>query len=123
MEPLDETAPPRPSEFQSELCAAMEHEARRAEALGVRVVQTHGRRGSSPTLLTNRFATLGVPGLALTASRAASIACSKLLSFSLLGSCCTSSCDQHHPFVDGDNVEPPSHGAMCKDQRQTESPQ
>jgi uncharacterized protein (TIGR01777 family) len=38
MEPLDETAPPRPGEFQSDLCAAIEHEARRAEALGVRVV-------------------------------------------------------------------------------------
>lgn len=35
MEPLDEeTAPPRPGEFQSDLCAAIEHEARRAEALG-----------------------------------------------------------------------------------------
>lgn len=39
MEPLDETAPPRPGEFQSDLCAAIEHEARRAEALGVRVVR------------------------------------------------------------------------------------
>lgn len=38
MEPLDETAPPRPGEFQSDLCAAIEHEARGAEALGVRVV-------------------------------------------------------------------------------------
>lgn len=38
-EPLDETAPPRPGEFQSDLCAAIEHEARRAEALGVRVVR------------------------------------------------------------------------------------
>lgn len=35
----DEHAPPRPGEFQSDLCAALEHEARRAEALGVRVVQ------------------------------------------------------------------------------------
>ncbi|MES2926532.1 MAG: hypothetical protein V4843_06945 [Pseudomonadota bacterium] len=34
IEPLDETAPPRPGEFQSDLCAAVEHEARRAEALG-----------------------------------------------------------------------------------------
>ncbi|MBT9442889.1 MAG: hypothetical protein IV087_13545, partial [Acidovorax sp.] len=33
------TAPPRPGEFQSDLCAAIEHEARRAEALGVRVVR------------------------------------------------------------------------------------
>ncbi len=39
MEPLNETAPPRPGEFQSDLCAAIEHEARRAEALGVRVVR------------------------------------------------------------------------------------
>lgn len=39
MELLDETAPPRPGEFQSDLCAAIEHEARRAEALGVRVVR------------------------------------------------------------------------------------
>ncbi|CAN7326835.1 TIGR01777 family oxidoreductase [Acidovorax sp. LjRoot117] len=39
MEPLDETALPRPGEFQSDLCAAIEHEARRAEALGVRVVR------------------------------------------------------------------------------------
>ncbi|MDP3226819.1 MAG: TIGR01777 family oxidoreductase [Acidovorax sp.] len=39
MEPLDESAPPRPGEFQSDLCAAIEHEARRAEALGVRVVR------------------------------------------------------------------------------------
>ncbi len=39
MEPRDETAPPRPGEFQSDLCAAIEHEARRAEALGVRVVR------------------------------------------------------------------------------------
>lgn len=39
MEPLEETAPPRPGEFQSDLCAAIEHEARRAEALGVRVVR------------------------------------------------------------------------------------
>ena len=38
-EPLDETAGPRPGEFQSDLCAAIEHEARRAEGLGVRVVR------------------------------------------------------------------------------------
>lgn len=36
--PLDETAPAEPGRFQSDLCAAIEHEARRAEALGVRVV-------------------------------------------------------------------------------------
>lgn len=39
MEPLDEAAPPRPGEFQSDLCAAIEHDTRRAEALGVRVVR------------------------------------------------------------------------------------
>ncbi|HSV45855.1 MAG TPA: TIGR01777 family oxidoreductase [Ramlibacter sp.] len=38
-DPLDETAPPQPGRFQSDLCAAVEHEARRAEALGVRVVR------------------------------------------------------------------------------------
>lgn len=36
---LDETAAPRPGEFQSDLCAAIEHEARRAEGLEVRVVR------------------------------------------------------------------------------------
>lgn len=39
LEPRDEQASPRPGEFQSDLCAAIEHEARRAEALGVRVVR------------------------------------------------------------------------------------
>jgi len=38
-ERLDETARARPGEFQSDLCAAIEHEARRAEGLGVRVVR------------------------------------------------------------------------------------
>lgn len=38
-EPMDETAPARPGEFQSDLCVAVEHEARRAECLGVRVVR------------------------------------------------------------------------------------
>ena len=38
-DPLDETASPRPGEFQSDLCAAVEHESRRAEVLGVRVVR------------------------------------------------------------------------------------
>lgn len=38
-EPLDETSPPRPGQFQSDLCSAIEHEARRAEALQVRVVR------------------------------------------------------------------------------------
>lgn len=36
---LDETAAPRRGEFQSDLCAAIEHEAGRAAALGVRVVK------------------------------------------------------------------------------------
>ncbi|MDR7270324.1 uncharacterized protein (TIGR01777 family) [Pelomonas saccharophila] len=34
-----EASLPKPGEFQSDLCAAIEHEARRAEALGVRVVR------------------------------------------------------------------------------------
>jgi uncharacterized protein (TIGR01777 family) len=38
-EPLDEQSAPRPGQFQSDLCVAIEHEARRAEALGVRVVR------------------------------------------------------------------------------------
>lgn len=38
-EPLDESAGPRPGEFQSDLCAAIEDAARRAEGLGVRVVR------------------------------------------------------------------------------------
>ncbi|HSW06715.1 TIGR01777 family oxidoreductase [Aquabacterium sp.] len=37
--PLDERAPPQPGRFQSDLCVAIEHEARRAEALGLRVVR------------------------------------------------------------------------------------
>ena len=37
--PLDESAPAEPGRFQSELCAAVELEARRAEALGLRVVR------------------------------------------------------------------------------------
>lgn len=37
--PCDESAPARPGQFASDLCAAAEHEARRAEALGVRVVR------------------------------------------------------------------------------------
>ncbi|MED5617813.1 TIGR01777 family oxidoreductase [Ideonella sp. BN130291] len=36
--PVDESAAPRPGQFASDLCAAVEHEARRAEALGARVV-------------------------------------------------------------------------------------
>ncbi len=38
-DPCDENSPARPGQFQSDLCAAVEHEARRAEALGVRVVR------------------------------------------------------------------------------------
>lgn len=37
--PCPEDRLPRPGEFQSDLCVALEHEARRAEALGVRVVR------------------------------------------------------------------------------------
>lgn len=37
--PCTEASPPKPGEFQSDLCAAIEHEARRAEALGTRVVR------------------------------------------------------------------------------------
>ncbi len=36
---LAEDGPPQPGQFQSDLCVAIEHEARRAEALGVRVVR------------------------------------------------------------------------------------
>ncbi len=38
-EACDERSPARPGQFQSDLCAAIEHEARRAEVLGVRVVR------------------------------------------------------------------------------------
>jgi uncharacterized protein (TIGR01777 family) len=38
-EACTEASRPRPGEFQSDLCAAIEHEARRAEALGMRVVR------------------------------------------------------------------------------------
>lgn len=38
-EPRDEASPARPGEFQSDLCATIEQAARRAEALGVRVVR------------------------------------------------------------------------------------
>jgi uncharacterized protein (TIGR01777 family) len=37
--PVDESAPPQPGRFQSDLCVAAEHEAVRAEALGIRVVR------------------------------------------------------------------------------------
>jgi uncharacterized protein (TIGR01777 family) len=36
---LTEAGPPRPGQFQSDLCAAIEHEAQRAQGLGVRVVR------------------------------------------------------------------------------------
>ncbi len=39
LEPRDEASPARAGEFQSDLCAAIEHEARRAEALQLRVVR------------------------------------------------------------------------------------
>lgn len=38
-EPRDEASAPRPGQFQSDLCVAVEHEASRAQALGVRVVR------------------------------------------------------------------------------------
>ena len=48
----DERTPPMPGVFQSDLCAAAEHEARRAEALGLRVVRLRlgvvlGREGGA----------------------------------------------------------------------------
>ncbi len=51
-QPCTEASPPRPGEFQSDLCAAIEHEARCAEALGVRVVRLRlgvvlGREGGA----------------------------------------------------------------------------
>ncbi|HEX4509630.1 MAG TPA: DUF1731 domain-containing protein, partial [Burkholderiaceae bacterium] len=51
-EPRDEASPPRPGQFQSDLCAAIEHEAQRAEALGIRVVRLRfgivlGRHGGA----------------------------------------------------------------------------
>ena len=57
---LDESAPPQPGQFQSDLCAAIEQEAQRAEALGLRVVRLRlgivlGRDGGA------------YPGLALSA--------------------------------------------------------
>lgn len=39
LDPVEEGAPAQPGRFQSDLCVAAEHEARRAEALGVRVVR------------------------------------------------------------------------------------
>lgn len=37
--PVDEAAQPQPGRFQSDLCVAIEHEARRAEAMALRVVR------------------------------------------------------------------------------------
>lgn len=37
--PCDETLPPRPGQFQSDLCAAVERDAQQAEAWGARVVR------------------------------------------------------------------------------------
>ena len=61
-EPLAEGDAPRPGQFQSNLCVAIEHEARRAEALDVRVVRLRlgvvlGRGdGAYPMLaLSSRF--------------------------------------------------------------------
>ncbi|RTL36844.1 MAG: TIGR01777 family protein [Burkholderiales bacterium] len=50
--PCTEARAPQAGEFQSDLCAAIEHEARRAEALGVRVVRLRfgvvlGREGGA----------------------------------------------------------------------------
>jgi len=52
----DESSPPRSGEFQSDLCLASEHEARRAEVLGARVVRMRfgvvlGRSGGAYPLL------------------------------------------------------------------------
>ena len=64
-EPCDERAMARPGQFQSDLCAAIEHEARRAEALGVRVVRMRfgvvlGRGdGAYPMLALSSRAGLG----------------------------------------------------------------
>lgn len=38
-EPRDESSPPRPGQFQSDLCVAVERAAQQAETLGVRVVR------------------------------------------------------------------------------------
>lgn len=53
---VEESAQPQPGRFQSDLCIAVEHEARRAEALGVRVVRLRlgivlgARGGAYPAL-------------------------------------------------------------------------
>ena len=67
--PLDESQAARPGEFQSDLCIAIEHEATRAQALGVRVVRLRfgivlGRgNGAYPMLaLSSRFGLGAVMG-------------------------------------------------------------
>jgi len=56
-EPRDESSPPQPGQFQSDLCAAVEHEALKAEAFGVRVVRLRlavvlGHGGGAYPMLT-----------------------------------------------------------------------
>jgi len=60
--PLGDDGPPQPGRFQSDLCAAIEHEARRAETLGVRVVRLrfglvlgHGGGSYPPLALAARL--------------------------------------------------------------------
>jgi uncharacterized protein (TIGR01777 family) len=59
---VDESAPPQPGHFQSDLCAALEHAARQAEPLGVRVVRLrfaivlgHGGGAYPQLALASRF--------------------------------------------------------------------
>jgi uncharacterized protein (TIGR01777 family) len=59
---LGDDGPPQPGRFQSDLCAAIEHEARRAETLGVRVVRMrfglvlgHGGGSYPPLAFAARF--------------------------------------------------------------------
>lgn len=56
-EPRDESSPPQPGQFQSDLCAAVEQQAIKAEALGVRVVRLRlavvlGHGGGAYPMLT-----------------------------------------------------------------------
>jgi uncharacterized protein (TIGR01777 family) len=56
-DPRDESAPPRPGEFQSDLCVAVENEALAAASLGLRVVLARfavvmGRDGGAYPMLT-----------------------------------------------------------------------